>query len=192
MIGRVEGEVVLVEERSAIVSAGGVGYVLFCPPRTLAILSIGAHTSLWTHLAVRDDALDLFGFHDRSDLRLFRALIGVSGIGPKSALNVLGLADTRTIVRAIASGDGAYLTKVSGVGKRLAEKIVLELRDRFQEEWPEESEEVREPEREAIDALEALGYAPRDTREIVRAIARECDRTEEIIRRSLQMLGNHS
>lgn len=187
MIGRLEGVVVHKEERSLILDISGVGYVVFVAPQILVDTQEGATLSLWTYLAVKDDALDLYGFLSHEELRLFRLLIGISGIGPKSALGVLALADTSTILRAIGSGDSGYLTKVAGIGKKLAEKIVHELKDKIDAFTPTDVAPSRET--EAIEALEVLGYATRDTRELVRALAQEHATTEIIIHKALQQLG---
>lgn len=188
MIGYIEGEIIHKEERFLIVLANGVGYSIFTTPRTLTDTTVGAATRFWTHLSVKEDALDLFGFQERNELTLFRMLIGVSGIGPKSALNVLSLADTETLLHAIRSGDATYLTKVSGVGKKLAEKIVLELREKVGA-ITINATGVPIAETEAIEALEALGYQPRDTRELVRVLAKEHTTAQDIIRKALQTLG---
>lgn len=187
MIGYLEGVLQYKDERTMIVSVGGVGYMLASTAQLVARTTIGETLALWTHLAVKEDALDLYGFLDRSELQLFRLLIGISGIGPKSALNVLSLADMNTIVHAIESGDAGYLTKVSGVGKKLAEKIVLELREKIG--TLHVSTRIPHAETEALEALEALGYLPKDTREVVRALAKEFTTPEDIIRRALQIFG---
>jgi Holliday junction DNA helicase RuvA len=187
MIGRLMGQIVSKEERSLILDVSGVGYVVFVAPQVLADTDEGKRLSLWTHLAVKDDALDLYGFAAQEELRLFRLLISISGIGPKSALGVLALADTGTILRAIGTGDSSYLTKVAGIGKKLAEKIVHELKDKVGAFTHADSAPSRET--EAIEALEVLGYATRDTRELVRTLAQEHATTEAIIHKALQQLG---
>jgi len=189
MIGHIEGHIVYKEERTLIVSAGGVGYRVHVLP-SLALGDDSVKVALWTHLAVREDALDLYGFSTRKELSLFQLLIGISGIGPKSALNVLSLADIGTLERAVRSGDSAYLTKVSGIGKKLAEKIVLELKEKIGTAADEE-DTASKAETEALDALEALGYSPRETREVVRSLAREHKSAEEIIKKTLQTIGKH-
>ncbi len=191
MIGYIEGKILHKDERVLILLVNGVGYTVAVTPPTLVQAIIGDNTTLWTHLAVREDALDLYGFVHQEELALFRLLIGVSGIGPKSALNVLSLADVSTLARAIASGDGSYLTKVSGIGKKIAEKIVLELKEKMNA-FAVDEHEVPHAETEALDALEALGYSPRDTRELVRVLAKEHTTTEAIIRKALQTLGGRS
>ena len=133
MIGYIEGEVIHKSDRSLILKTGGIGYTLSATPDLVAKLALGEQAILWTHLAVKEDALDLYGFSSRDELGLFRLLIGISGIGPKSALGVLALADVKTLAHAIGSRDSGYLTKVSGIGKKLAEKIVLELKDKVGE-----------------------------------------------------------
>ena len=187
MIGYIEGEVIHKSDRSLILKTGGIGYTLSATPDLVAKLALGEQAILWTHLAVKEDALDLYGFSSRDELGLFRLLIGISGIGPKSALGVLALADVKTLAHAIGSRDSGYLTKVSGIGKKLAEKIVLELKDKVGELT--KGSDVSNAETEAIDALESLGYAPRDTREIIRTLAKEHAAAQDIIRKALQTLG---
>ncbi len=187
MIGYIEGEVIFKGNRNLILKAGGIGYALSATPQLVTELAVGEEAHLWTHLAVKDDALDLYGFSSRDELELFRLLISISGIGPKSALGVLSLADVKTLAHAIGSRDSAYLTKVSGIGKKLAEKIVLELRDKVGE--LAKGGDISNAETEAIDALESLGYAPRDTREIIRILAKEHVTAQDIIRKALQTLG---
>ncbi len=187
MIGYVEGEVRFIDERTVVVLTHGIGYLVYATPSTIAKATEGNTIALWTHLVVREDALDLFGFTNRDDLALFRLIIGISGIGPKSALNVLSLADRDTLTHAIARGDATYLTKVSGIGKKLAEKIILELKEKVGA--VENGDSTPRAEDEALEALEALGYAPRDTREIVRSLAKGEATAQDIIRGALQKLG---
>ena len=178
------------EERALIVLSGGVGYVVYGTESAILGASLGARVSLWTHLSVREDALDLYGFLNREELRFFRLLIGISGIGPKSALNVLSLADITTLTRAVTQGDGTYLTKVSGIGKKLSEKIVLELKEKVGTFKSDDT--LPQTEIESVEALEALGYPARDTRELVRALAKEEATTQQIIKKALRTLGGHS
>ena len=187
MIGYIEGEVVHKGDRTLIIKTGGVGYALSATPDLLSTLALGEQAALWTHLAVKEDALDLYGFRSHDELGLFRLLIGISGIGPKSALGVLALADVKTLAHAIGSRDSSYLTKVSGIGKKLAEKIVLELRDKVG--TLAANADISNTETEAIDALESLGYTPRDTRELIRTLAKEHVTAQDIIRKALQTIG---
>ena len=188
MIGHVTGNMLFKDERVIIVRVGGVGYTLSVTPATALNMKEGEEISLWTHLVVKEDALDLYGFNTRDEIALFRLLIGISGIGPKSALSVLALADVTTLATAIATGESAYMTKVSGIGKKLADKIILELRDKMGNITQREGN-IALPETEALEALEALGYTPKDTRELVRMLAKESMTTQDIIRKALQTLG---
>lgn len=188
MIGHLKGTVIHKGEREMIVSTNDIGYLVFATKETLGNAPLEGSIELWTHLSVREDALDLYGFSSRDDLSLFQLLIGISGIGPKSALSVLSLADTATLSHAIAGGDSAYLTKVSGIGKKLAQKIILELREKIAATG---TASLPRAEGEALEALESLGYAPRDTREIVRVLSKDHLAAQDIIRKALQMLGKH-
>lgn len=189
MIGHVEGRVLRKEERMLLVMAGGVGYSIFVTPAAALATKTGAEVSLFTHLSVKENALELYGFLAFEELALFRLLIGISGIGPKSAQNVLALADHKTLARAIRRGDSAYLTKVSGIGKKIAEKIVLELKEKIGDS--DDDDDISHAENEALLALDALGYNVRDTRTIVRTIAKDSENptAQLIIRRALQTLG---
>lgn len=191
MIGYIEGTVIENGDRGIVVlTKSGIGYLISVNRVTQERSRIDSEIALWVHTVVREDALDLYGFFTEEELRFFKMLTTVSGIGPKSACNILSLADLTTIVHAIQGGDAGYLTKVSGIGKKNAEKIVLELRDKLENftllhgGTPHTSTET-----EVIEALEALGYDPRSTREVVRTLSREHLTTQEIIRAALQQLG---
>src|SRR3989338_2952272 len=126
MISIIEGTIEFKAQQSVVVkTVSGVGYKIFAPEETLhKIPEKGASVKLWTHLYVREDALELYGFIHFAELELFETLIGISGIGPKGALGVLGIAPVDTLKKAIATGDTSYLTRVSGIGRKTAEKIV--------------------------------------------------------------------
>ena len=140
MIGSIKGKVIKKTEKFVIVEtglpaqAGGVGYKISVPPDSLSKIKEGGETMLFIHTHVREDILDLYGFLDYEELEFFELLIGVSGIGPKGALVILSVATIETLKKAISSGDLAYLTKISGIGRKTAEKILLELRDKVGEE----------------------------------------------------------
>ncbi len=187
MIARLEGIVVAQGERDVIVDVGGIGYRVYVTQATKKDLVIGEEVAFRTHLAVREDALDLFGFASEGELALFESLLSVSGIGPKSAMNILSGTGVEILRRAIGSNDPSYLTKVAGVGKKTAEKIVLELHDKIGSLSQEEHTTTAE--QEALDALETLGYSIRDTRDVVRVISGKEESAGEIVRKALQWLG---
>src|SRR3989344_8413746 len=131
MISYVSGTVIEKSTRFVVVDVGGVGYRVFVTEDTLRLLKIGVAATLKTHHSVREDTEELFGFLDEEDLKLFELLLGVPGIGPKTALNILNVATPETLRRSIISNETAYLTKISGIGKKTAEKIVLELKEKL-------------------------------------------------------------
>ena len=192
MISYIEGTIELKAEKFTVIrTSGGVGYKVFSPDDVLSKLpEKGSTARLWTHLYVREDALDLYGFLHFAELELFEMLISVSGIGPKGALGVLGIAPCDTIKKAIASGDTSYLTRVSGIGRKTAEKIVLELREKMAGKGVSglEAPELRD-EADALDALIQLGYSPREAREALARVPKEIQGAEKRLKEVLKMLG---
>lgn len=186
MIGGIKGKIILKKEKFLIVETGGVGYKVNVSPDTLSkAKKTGEQISLWTHTHVREDILDLYGFLDYQELEFFEMLINVSGIGPKGALAILGIAPIETLRRAISTGDIAYLTKISGIGKKTAEKIVIELRDKMGEE---KSGSSLQGELDALEALKSLGYSQNEAREALKKISVDKD-TNAKIREALKILG---
>ena len=190
MIGYLEGTVGYKGERYTIVEVGGVGYRVFVNAETGRKLIFGSPAKVWTHLHQREDAIELYGFLDQSELDLFETLIGVSGVGPRTALSILNMAPVDTLKRAISSGELSYLTKVSGIGRKTAEKIMLELREKFGKvstEGPQLKEE-----QDVLEALESLGYTARDAREALRRVPDEIKGTSGRVKEALKILGgNH-
>ena len=131
MIASVRGRVIAVAPDGAVIEVGGVGLAVVCTPGTLATLRVGAEARLATSLVVREDSLTLYGFPDDDARQLFELLQTASGVGPRLAQAVLAVHTPETVRRAIATGDTATLTRVPGIGKKGAERLVLELRDRI-------------------------------------------------------------
>ena len=127
MIARIEGTIVHVADKFLIVDVSGVGYKLYVTTEAIGSSKLGDHTSFWVYTAVRENSLDLYGFKTINEMSFFELLLDVSGIGPRSALGILTVASIDTLKRAIATGDTSYLNKVSGIGKKTAEKIIVEL-----------------------------------------------------------------
>ena len=190
MIGHLRGSVSAVRAGYAIVSAGGVGYKVFGTRELLLTLTQGSETSVWTHLAVRESILDLYGFSNEEELRLFELLLTVSGIGPKSALAILDIASVETLRSAISASNASYLTKVSGIGKKTAEKIVLELRDKVGASI-EGSDAALHGDEEALEAMRALGYSQGEARDALRKVPQEIERSNERLREALRILGSN-
>lgn len=189
MIGCIEGVVAAKKAGFAILTAGGVGYKVAATRDTLAKLKEKENAFLWTHLAVRESALDLYGFKGEEDLHFFELLLTVPGIGPKSALAILDIADVETLRSAIVSGNAGYLTKVSGIGKKTAEKIVLELRDKVGKTTREGGRALSGDE-EALEAMKTLGYTHNEAREALRKVPAEVEGGSARLREALRLLGS--
>jgi Holliday junction DNA helicase RuvA len=188
MIGHIAGTVHAIRPGYAIISAGGVGYKLAAMRSTIASLRVGEATQLWTHLVVREDVLDLYGFIDEEELRFFELLLTVSGIGPKSALAVLDIASLETLRSAISSSNAGYLTNVSGIGKKTAEKIVLELRDKVGAAAESTNASLRGDE-DALEAMRALGYSAQEARDALRKVPVEVESGTARLREALKIMG---
>lgn len=187
MIGHIEGQVLALTPGGAIVNVGGVGYKVAATKDTLAQLTMGGAAALWTHLAVRENALDLYGFPRLDELRFFELLLTVSGIGPKSALAILDIATVETLRNAIAQGNAGYLTSVSGIGRKTAEKIVLELRDKVG--VAADDAPGLQGESEALEALLALGYTQVEARNALRNVPASISGGNERLREALRIMG---
>jgi Holliday junction DNA helicase RuvA len=187
MIGSVEGAVSAKRAGFIILAAGGVGYKVAATRETLAHCKVGETMFLWTHLAVREDSLDLYGFKTENDVHFFELLLTVPGVGPKSALAILDMAPVETLHSAIAQSNTQYLTKVSGVGKKTAEKIVLELRDKVGKETDVHG--TLQGDEDALEAMRSLGYSVREARDALRAVPREVIKSNDRLREALRILG---
>ena len=189
MIALLCGRVVSLDEGVAVVETGGVGYEVHCHLRTIAALH-GEHTAqrpvtLHIHTAVSADAIRLFGFLHVEELRLFRLLLGVERIGPKAALGILGRAELPTLVRAIRNQDAALVTTVPGIGRKTAERVILELSDRLDGmALPGDTEAPRAAEHRAvaaaIDGLKGLGFREAEARAAVTAAVGELSEDAEV------------
>ncbi len=188
MIGMITGDVAAIRSGYAIILAHGVGYKVSAVRSTIAGLTLGSPATLWTHLIVREDVLDLYGFVSEEELRFFDMLLSVSGIGPKSALSILDIASMETLRSAITSGNAGYLTTVSGIGKKTAEKIVLELRDKVGTATTETTASLR-GDTDALEALRALGYSATEARDALRAVPPSIEKSTARLREALKIMG---
>ncbi len=189
MIGSVKGKIILKNDKFLIVETGGVGYKINVSPDAFIKLKTNEEVFLWIHTHVREDILDLYGFLDRQELEFFEMLINVSGIGPKGALGILGIASIETLKRAISTGDISYLTKISGIGKKTAEKIIIELRDKMQKNTEEMGGSSLRDELDALEALKSLGYSQNEAREVLKKVSPGGD-TNTKIREALKILSS--
>ncbi len=187
MIGSLKGKLIEKQPPRVVVEAGGVGYEVEVPMSTaFALPEVGAEVSLLTHLVVRDDAHLLFGFATKAERDLFRALIKINGVGPKLALTVLSGISRDAFVVCVRDGDVAQLTRLPGIGKKTAERLIVELKDRFDGADAIGGTAVATPAAEAARALESLGYKESEAAKMVQGVGKDATTAEDIIRRALQ------
>ena len=185
MIGHLTGKIIHTDLKSVILDVSGVGYKIHTNTAVID-KNIDKNIDFWTYLVVRETALDLYGFQTKEELGFFELLISVSGIGPKGALGILSIASIHNLKHAISTGDTSHLVKVSGVGKKNAEKIVIELKDKIESIGGDDvylSEEI-----DALEALKALGYNEREAREALKKVKDETD-TGEKIKKAMKILS---
>ena len=168
MIAFVEGKVAVVGTDSVVLEAAGVGYRVFCGPSTLSGLREGATVRLHTHHLVREDQQALYGFRTSEELGFFEMLTTVTGVGPKVALAICSSRPVTDLQLAIFQGDEGVLTAVSGVGKKLAARVVLELKEKVSAAGASGAGGVGSAESEVVAALQALGYTASEAREAAR------------------------
>ncbi len=197
MIASLSGEVERLVTGEVVVNVGGVGYLVSVPLSTFATLpEVGKAVKLNIVTVVKEDEISLYGFATMPEERIFKLLQGVNGVGPKLALKILSGLDPARLSDALGKGDVAMLTSISGVGKKLAERLVVELRDKvgaiegFEGLGPGAGGVLQTTgESEAADALTGLGYPAKVARRAVEAAAKEGMGVEEIVREALKMLA---
>ncbi len=187
MIGKLTGVLAGRQGDAVVVDVRGVGYCVRVPGAFA--LTDGMPISLHIHTAVRDDAIDLYGFIEEEELLFFRQLMTVSSVGPKTALSIMSVAEPNALKRAIAAGDASTLTKVFGIGKKSAERIVVELRDKLQVETGVQSGAMG-TDAEVVEALMALGYSAQECRAALKHIVGEG--TKDRLGAALKHLGSRS
>lgn len=185
MIGHLKGITIDKNERYLVLEVASVGYKVFATSETIESSPLLEVRSLWMHHAVREDASDLYGFATRDELNFFELLIGISGIGPRTALGILNVTTVSALKKAVSSGDTSHLVKVSGIGKKNAEKIVLELKDKFDKD---DSTTTFKEEVDALEALKSLGFSHNEAREALKQVTEEVD-TGAKVKKALKILG---
>ncbi|QQS15377.1 MAG: Holliday junction branch migration protein RuvA [Candidatus Moraniibacteriota bacterium] len=188
MIALLEGNVVALRHDSAVVQTGGVGYKVYLTPYALGKIAGVASVRLHIYTNVREDAITLYGFLDEGELAMFELLISVNGVGPKMALGILSVAEPASIRAAVVGKDISILTRISGIGKRTAERILLDLENKVGTLTAEGLKGATE-ESEVIEALNSMGYSPGEVREAMKLIAPGATRVEEKISELLKVLG---
>ena len=195
----VEGTVTVLRPGLAVIDCGGIGYACHASQNTISKLKIGTRARLLTYLNVREGLFELYGFIDEDEKSCFEMMIGVSGVGPKAALAILSVAPPDRLALAIITGDEKMLTQAPGIGKKIAQRIVLELRDKMSKEQLEtasgSSPAIAEMAsggvnhtQEAVAALMALGYSQAEALQAMKGMDTAGMEAEEIIRQCLKKL----
>jgi Holliday junction DNA helicase RuvA len=190
VISFLEGEVVEKAAGRAVIAVNGTGYEVLVPTSVLASLPpVGRGARVHTRLVVREDAMVLYGFASTDEREVFDALTGVTGVGPKVALAFLSTLQTETLRRAVASGDVAALTVVPGVGKKVAQRVVIDLRDAFGGGADSDVEDVSGPIADVREALRSLGLTPQEASGAIAGLEADGRDVEDLLRDALQRVG---
>lgn len=188
MISLIQGKVVANNGgKLTVLTAGGVGYELMASVTSAKNWTVGAEVQILTYLAVRESALDLYGFANENEKQLFEKFLLVSGIGPKTALHLLSLGSVQEISSAIGRGDLAYLTNVSGIGKKTAERILVELKNKIGV-GATGLEEMEGALGDVVEGLGALGYSLLEAREAVKNLDVRGKTSEQLLKEALQRI----
>ena len=194
MIAYLKGKLAAKNAYGAIIDVGGVGYELFMSTHALAVLpGVGEHAQVWTHLQVKEDDMSLYGFTDLAEKELFIRLTGVSGIGPKMALAALSTFKSADLAATVADGDVARIATIPGVGKKTAQRIVLELQGVLKQE-PTLFAQSQAPEaggalRDAADALAAMGFSADEAAAALKGYSGKADDSSSMVRYALKRMG---
>ncbi|WP_180086408.1 MULTISPECIES: Holliday junction branch migration protein RuvA [unclassified Acinetobacter] len=199
MIGCLIGEVLALEAPTVLLNVNGVGYEIDTPLTTFCQLQKGQQVTLWTHLAVREDAQLLYGFINAQEKTIFRTLLKVNGVGPKMALGILSTLSVEMLIHTVENEDVNTLVKVPGVGKKTAERLMIELRDRFKamasgaapsnSTAPQIQFMGNSAVAEAEAALQSLGYKPAEAQKLINAIKADYTEASDIIRAALKSMN---
>ncbi|MBP9802751.1 MAG: Holliday junction branch migration protein RuvA [Candidatus Pacebacteria bacterium] len=185
MIASIKGKIILIKDKFVVIESNDIGYKVYLSPENLLFINDNKENiNLWIHHHIREESSDLYGFLEYEELEFFQMLLDVSGIGPKGALTILGVAPSNVIKKAIKQNDLAYLTKISGIGKKTAEKMILELRDKLGEL---DNNELGD-DLDVLEALKALGYNNYQVRNVIKELPKDLD-TNSKIREALKALG---
>ncbi len=188
MIAKIKGKIDFIKDSYVVIDVNDIGYKIFSTPYNLGKSAGKENTEFYIHTYVREDILALYGFLSLEELEMFELLISISGVGPKAAIGILTIADPKTIRTAILNEDSSILTRVSGIGKKTAERIILELRNKVAE-LPDSDKEKVTSDNEVVEALIAMGYSISEARDAVKSVPKEIQSVEERVKIALKSLG---
>lgn len=191
MIEYIKGKVIDKDERGVVVYVGGIGYRIFLNAKSLSRVITGEQIEINTYMAVKEDSQELYGFMEKEELEFFKMLISVSGIGPRTALNFLTISSVPEIKKAIASEDPAMLTVVPGIGKKTAERVIVELKEKVEMiGFAKRGKKEKASHADAVQALVQLGYGQSDARRVLMEINDKIP-LENKIKEALKKLNNY-
>ena len=190
MIGSVKGKVILVDGNNLLVEVGGVGYRVLVSERVAANANLNNEVFLYTHTHVKEDVLDLFGFTDVQDLKLFNNLISVNGVGPRTAMTIFSFYSRNEIVDAVLKGDVNFFTRVPRLGKKNAQKIIIELKSKFKDTSTFDlNADDGNDNKEVYEALKTFGFSRKEIAESLKNIDSSASTSDEKIKQALKLLG---
>jgi holliday junction DNA helicase RuvA len=188
MIAKLTGTIDFLRDTYLVLDVSGVGYKVFVTAHTMGKLAGRTNAALHIHTYVREDILALYGFVDFEELEMFELLISISGIGPKAALSILSIADPKTVCAAVLNDDATILTRVSGVGKKIAQRVILELKNKIPNMSLGEKTQVVS-DSDALEALVTMGYSVTQARETLKEISPGITDVGERVKLALKNLG---
>lgn len=188
MIAKLRGTIDFLKDNYVVVDVNGVGYKVFVTLHTFGKIAGSINVEFYTHTYVREDSLALYGFLELDELEMFELLIGISGIGPKAALGILSIADPKTVRTAVLNEDSSILTRVSGVGKKTAQRVILELKNKVAD-MPIAEKEKALSDNDAFEALVSMGYSVTQARETLKLVPAEIKDVGERVKMALKALG---
>ena len=188
MIAKIKGKLEYLKDNYAVVDVSGVGYKIHLTAYAFGKLAGQEQVELFVHTHVREDAIDLYGFLTREELDMFELLISITGVGPKSGLGILTVATPKTIKTAILNEDSSILTKVSGVGKKTAERVILELKNKIAD-MPESEKAGTVSDADAIEALTSMGYTITEARDALKLVPPDVKDVGQRVKAALKNLG---
>lgn len=188
MIAKIKGAIEFLRDNYVVVDVAGVGYKIFVTVHTFGKISGQQTVEFYTHTYVREDTLALYGFLSLEELEMFELLISISGIGPKAAMGILAIADPKTVRAAVLNEDASILTRVSGIGKKTAERVILELKNKVADMPLQEKTQISE-DSDVLEALIAMGYSNSQAREAIKNISKDIKDVGQRVKAALKTLG---
>ncbi|EKD58311.1 MAG: Holliday junction DNA helicase RuvA [uncultured bacterium] len=188
MIAKLNGKIDFLKDSYVVIDVNGIGYKVFVTLHTFGIIAGKERVEVYTHTYVREDTLALYGFLELDELEMFELLIGISGIGPKAALGILSIADPKTVRTAVLNEDPTILTRVSGVGKKIAQRVILELKNKIVDMPAHEKAQIT-GDSDALEALAGMGYSVSEARETLKLIPADIKDVGDRVKLALKSLG---